>query len=147
MTTIACNKEMMACDLQATGGYKFKLKTKIIVVEDNQFTEMFNVKKLILGAAGTLSELADIWTWAYMPEGKMPRTRNLQYLMLTGDGRIMYSENFISWAQMDQKFAAVGSGSPFAMAALESGKDPLEACKVAAKLDPGTGMGYKKFML
>lgn len=147
MTTIACDKHMMACDLQATGGYKFKLKTKIIVVEDNQFTEMFGCKKLILGAAGRLSDLADIWTWAYMPEGKMPRTRNLTYLMLTGDSRIMYSENFISWAQVDQKYSSIGSGSQFAMAALESGKDPLAACKVASKLDPMTGMGFKSFKL
>lgn len=137
----------MACDLQATGAYKFKLKTKIICVENNQFTEMFGCKKLLLGAAGGLSDLADIWTWAFMPEGKMPKTRNLSFLMLTDSKQLMYSENFVSWAQVDQKYASIGSGSTFAMAALEAGKDPYEACKIAGKLDPATGMGYKKFIL
>lgn len=147
MTTIACNKKSLACDLQATGNYKFKLKTKAIVAEKNGYTDRFNTEKLVLGAAGALQELCDVWPFVFDPTGKVPKTRNVTYLMLTKEKKLMHSENFVNWVNIDQPFFSIGSGSPYAMTAMELGKTPIEACRIASKYDPGTGMGYKQFVL
>jgi len=41
--------------------------------------------------------------------------------------------------QLKDKFAAVGSGSQAALAAMHCGKSPKDSVRIAAKIDPATG--------
>ena len=149
MTTIAVNKKEMACDLQAThsGGLMFKIETKIIELKPEIAKSMFGVKKAFIGFCGSVDSWGEINGWFHMPDGKPPKCRGLEMIMLTDKGEIYHATNLSNWTIIKEKIFAIGSGMHFAVAAMDSGKTPLEAVKLAAKYDPNTGMGYKSYKM
>ena len=149
MTTIATNGKSMACDLQAThsGGIKFKIETKVIELPPKTAKDLFGVKKAFVGFCGSVDAWGEIHGWFYVPEGKPPKCRGIEMMMLTDKGEIYHATNMTNWTLIKEKQFAIGSGMQFAVAAMDSGKTPLESVKVASKFDPNTGMGFKEYNL
>ena len=149
MTTIAANKTEMACDLQAThsGGVKFKIATKIIDVPTENAMKLFGTKRALIGFCGSVDTWGEVVGWFHIPEGKPPKCRGIEMLMLNENKELWHATNLVNWTELKVNEFAIGSGMQFAIAAMDTGKSPLEACKLASKYDPNTGMGYKVYKL
>jgi hypothetical protein len=147
LTTIAANKDSIACDLQAThsGGYKFKLATKI----GEFYQPLMYPTKFWVGFSGNVDAIPDIMDfYTNMHEyKKAPKIGGSECLVLTADKKLFTFVNPSKWLELKEKNYAVGSGAMFAMGAMEAGKTPLEAVKIASKKDPMTGMGFKNYTL
>lgn len=122
-----------------------KTKTKIWMPHIEVSQRFFKRDKSYIGFAGTAYRIAEAVEWMTEIGGKVPRFPGLQCLALTDDQRLFYSDNFAHWVESETPYASIGSGMQFAIVALGDGKDPIDACKVAAKYDPNTGLGYKKY--
>lgn len=149
MTTVAVNRQAMACDLQMTHGLhtKFKCATKIVTLKPTVAKHLFDTDKAFIGFAGN----ADIWsefvTWITQPEGHPPKMKNIEFLMLTKEGDFYHGSNMHNWMRIHEPHYAIGTGSHLAIAAMDAGKSPKEAVLIAAKHDPSTGMGVKEYKL
>lgn len=145
MTTIAANKDSIACDLQAThsGGYKFKLTTKI----GKFYQPLIYPKPFYVGFSGSVDAIPDVTDFfVNMHEYKRPpKIQGVECLVLTEDRKLYTFVNPSKWLELKEGNYAVGSGAMFAMGAMESGKDPIEAVKIASKKDPMTGLGFKTY--
>lgn len=142
MTTIAANKTQIACDLQAThsGGLKFKLKTKILEF----YQPLIWPTPFYVGLCGDVDSFPDMIDYFSDPTArKPPKGGSGDFLILTDDKKIFTFKNPSKWIAVNQDFYAVGTGMNYAMSAMECGKTPLEAVKIASKFDLYTGMGFK----
>lgn len=150
MTTVACNKKEMACDLQYTygGTTKFKGPPKVIEVPESTCREVFGVKKALIGFCGTAEKFALVVEWLHDPKEKPPKLgKNFEMLMLNDRGEIYHATTVVNWLRLHEECFAVGSGMQYAMSAMQLGKTPAEGVKVAAKYDTGTGMGIKTYTI
>ena len=149
MTTIAANNNSIACDLQFShsSGLKFKGASKIIELKADLARSMFQTEKAFIGFCGNADIWGDVVSWLSVPEGKPPKLKNIELLLLTGNRQIYHGTSLTNWLKLDVKHFAIGSGSHLAMGAMEVGKTPVEAIKAAAKHDPMTGMGYKEYSI
>jgi hypothetical protein len=145
LTTVAASKTQIASDLQFTGGFKFKGKAKVFPCTLGVANRFFGVDAAYIGFAGTAYKIAEAVEYMKSEGDKKPPRLDLQCVALTNDQRLFGSDNFAHWFEIGSPYYAIGSGQPYAMAAMTEGKTPIEACKIAAKLDPNTGMGYKKY--
>ena len=137
----------MACDLQATKGTaKFMTSTKIIELEGEKAEKLFNTKRVLIGHSGLQNDFGRVMTFLFTENGKPPRIRDSDFLLLCKEG-IFHSSDFEGWNKVEEKSFSIGSGSHFALGALASGATPLEACKIAGKKDIYTGIGYKEYIL
>lgn len=147
MTTVAANLDSIASDLQVThpAGHKFKLDTKIISIHQPAFYPVpFHV-----GLCGNLEKFGELINFLQYPQDykKPPKIKGMEALVLTEDKKLFTFYQPTNWVKVDQKYYAVGSGSSFAMAAMEAGKTPLQAVKIASKFDLYTGLGFKSINL
>ena len=148
LTTIVCNKEEMACDLQMTvaGIMKVKAKTKIYKIKAH---EMHFPVDFLIGFCGSATEIIDVVDFYERPDiyQHMPKTRNLSGLILTADHVIYQFDHPGKWLAVDAPYSSVGSGALTAMGAMSMGATPKEAILAASKIDPFTGMGTKVFKI
>lgn len=150
MTTIAVNKKSMSCDLQFThsGGMKFKGFSKCIRLAKNVATSMFGADKVVIGASGDADKIGRAWDFLNDPmsyNGKVPGVKGCEFVALTSEGDILTSSSLVSWIKVDQECYAIGTGSHFAMGAMEAGGSTTSAITAATKHDPNTGMGVKTY--
>lgn len=143
ITTIAMNKNEIACDLQFThgSGYKFKGSTKVHEI----FNPSVYPKPFYVGFCGSVEAGQAGLAWLVDPSDKPPKTSGAEFVILTKDKRMFTFQNPSKWIEIKEPFYSVGSGSQYAAGALAAGKTPIEAVKIAAKFDPHTGVGYKTF--
>jgi ATP-dependent protease HslVU (ClpYQ) peptidase subunit len=143
MTTIACNRESIACDLQVTAGNtKFKATTKIWSFDPTPSTYH---TPYFVGYAGHVQKALGVLEWLANPVGKAPTVKQMDFLVLTEDGKIFTFQSPVNWIEVNEPFYCIGSGADFASGALASGKTPLEAVKVASHHDINTGMGFRDY--
>ena len=151
MTTIVVSKThgIIACDLQYShsSGMKFKGATKVVKLKKEMSDFMFQSDLAYIGFCGNADTWGDIVSWFAYPEGKPPRCSGIEMLALTGRNLMYYGSNLKNWMAMDVPYFSVGSGMHFATAAMESGKTPKEAIRIASKLDPLTGFGVKEYKI
>lgn len=147
ITTIAATKSSIACDRQFTYRENTKLRgsTKILEINGDICKEVFDVKKALLGFAGNADMWGEIVSWFAYPEGKFPKCRGIEFLLLTSEKKLFHGTNMRNWMLLPDGQFAIGSGAEFAMGAMTSGKTPLEAVKIASKHDPMTGMGFLEY--
>jgi ATP-dependent protease HslVU (ClpYQ) peptidase subunit len=143
LTTVVCNTEEMACDLQMTEGTKkWKCKTKIYKFKANPNT--YPHSDFIVGFAGTAGSIVSVAEFFSLPDTTTPpKVKDLKGLVLTAEGHIFAFDQYTQWIRIDQKYAAIGSGGEYALGAVEMGASLREAIKVASKHDPNTGLGVK----
>lgn len=136
MTTIAFDGKTMACDTLVTCGSScYNTDTKIY---ENDFA--------VIGVAG------DAGVGTMLIEGPnilQPRNYDFDFeaLVFVKDTEKVYKVAFYkSWdcalssvIPVADSFAAVGSGAPYALAAMECGYSAYRAVAVASKFDMNTG--------
>lgn len=139
----------MACDLQFTysGSVKFKGTTKIITLNQKHAQAMFGVDKAFIGFCGNADRWASIVSWFADPEGRPPKMKGVELLMLTSSNEIFHASSIHNWLKLEEPHFAIGSGMSYAMAAMHLDKSPTEAIKAAMKYDINTGMGVKTYKL
>lgn len=143
MTTIACNRESIACDLQVTSNNnKYKVTTKIYSFDPHPKT--YHVPYMV-GFSGHVQKATAVIDWLANPEGAPPKFKDGEFLALGSDGKIFVFQIPVNWVEIDQPYCAIGSGAEYARGALASGKTPLEAVKIASNHDINTGMGFQEF--
>ena len=149
MTTIAANTKEIACDLQFThsSGIKFKGKTKIIELKPAVALEMFGQEKVWIGFCGNADAWGQLVCWFDNPTQKLPKLKEIELMMLTGDGKIYHATTLDNWMLIEEPFFSIGSGMHIALGAMATGASPTEAVKIAAKLDPNTGKGVKTYKI
>lgn len=150
MTTIAANRESIACDRQFTyNGYTKMLgKTKVIRIPEKFSIDLFDDKLVYVGFCGDAAAWGRAVSWFHDPTSKPPKISGLEMLMLTGTGKLYTTSNdLINWMPVEDKHWAIGTGMQFAIGAMTTGKTPLEAVKVASKHDTMTGMGFKEYKI
>lgn len=147
MTTIAVNKTGMACDLQATHGesLKFKVVTKVFEITNS----LYYSKPFLIGYAGNLESVPDVLEFLMDTSGSMkpPKVKDCVFVALTADKRIFTFCSPTNWIVIDGPHYSIGSGSRYAMGALEAGASPKDAVKAAMKCDPMSGLGSKFFAI
>lgn len=141
MTTIAFDGKTMACDTRVVcGGNCYNTDTKIY---ENDFA--------VIGAAGDAG-VGDILVGDIIVGGRgilVPKHYNFDFeaLVFVKDTEKVYKVAFYkSWdcalssvVPVADSFAAVGSGSPYALAAMYLGHTATRAITVASQFDPNTG--------
>lgn len=132
MTTIACNRELMAADSQVTRGTISAACQKIWKVNGD-----------ILGTCGTYEIGLQFVKW-YEAKGAAPElwdssAEDFTALVLTAKGGIFEYGPKLMPIEVMEKFHAVGSGCEIAIGAMEAGADPIQAVKIACKRDSGSG--------
>lgn len=92
----------------------------------------------IFGCAGDNRHREVVAAWLN-DEAKQPKVNdNFAALQLMPSGEIRYYGDDLNWTVIDAP-AAVGSGSQFALGALDAGADTAQAIEIAARRDPWTG--------
>lgn len=153
MTTVAVSKKSMtmASDLQLThsGGMKFKCNGKMFELPAESATAIFGTPKVVVGFAGSVDAITQCMDYFAAPweYEKPPNVKNIEIVGLTGDKTIFTAWNLKQFVTVNEPFYSIGSGMQYAMAAMSSGKEPIDACKIAGKYDPSTGLGYKEIKL
>lgn len=69
---------------------------------------------------------------------KLPKLGDVNAIWVDPKGRIWFTEGKI-WVRIDADYYAVGSGSIFALSAMDAGADARLACMIGAKRDPFSG--------
>lgn len=149
MTTIACNKEEIASDLQYTNpesGEKWKGNPKVFYFEPSPFH--YPTEPFYIGFAGTAQDMITIADYFSQPEEyeELPEIKGgITGLVLTARKKIFIFDHYAKWLPVKSNYAAIGSGAQAARGALDSGKTPRQAVQTAMKLDAYTGFGVKSF--
>lgn len=135
MTTIAFDGKTMACDTRVTGDHIYNTDTKIY---ENEF--------VVIGIAGN----AEAGILLVKDDSILvPKHYDFDFeaLVFVKDTEKVYKVAFYkSWdcalssvIPIADSFAAVGSGSPYALAAMHLGNTATRAIAVAAQFDTNTG--------
>jgi ATP-dependent protease HslVU (ClpYQ) peptidase subunit len=132
----------MAADTQVSaGGRKFRTH---------------KVKRLkcggLIGSSGKLADILKIQRWAeagFPDEGKpdFGDEGEFECLIVTGAGDVYLLDEDMELMPFMDAFIAVGSGGPYAMAALACGKTPEEAVRIAAQFDANTSEPVEIFLI
>lgn len=128
MTTIAVRDGVMAADSRFTGTF----------IETGK--KMFRRDKAIIGVAGTVTQALVFVDWYFDRKKRQPSLADegeWAALVLTKGG-VEYWDNSLR-PVLCEGYTAIGSGSPFAMTAMDCGKTAKQAVQMAAKRDPYTG--------
>lgn len=134
MTTIAANRELMAADSQATTGEGIKFAC----------VKLFERQGGIIGFCGGLA-VGTKFVRSFPDVEEWDEDCEFEALILNSKGIWLY-ESSLEPIKVDQSFYAIGSGAQAAIAAMHMGADPIQAVKIAAKIDSGTGgrVRYKR---
>lgn len=128
MTTIVCNREEMAGDT--------------LIVSDTKATatKVFKHKGSCIGVAGSYIECLEFvrW-WKGGAKGEPPEVSEVDALVLTKDGRILMFNQHHAFFELEDPYAAIGSGGAAALGAMHAGATPSQAIKIAGEIDPCTG--------
>ncbi|MDI0648225.1 hypothetical protein NEP52_21445 [Escherichia coli] len=136
MTTIAFDGKTMACDTRAVCGSNcYSTDTKIY---ENDFS--------VIGVAGDAGVSTMLIDCPYILQAR-PYDFDFEALVFVKDAEKVYKVAFYkSWdcalssvIPVADSFSAVGSGSPYALAAMYLGNTATRAITVAAQFDTNTG--------
>jgi ATP-dependent protease HslVU (ClpYQ) peptidase subunit len=139
VTTIAYSGGCMAADTQVSaGGRKFRTH---------------KVKRLkcggLIGSSGKLADILKVQRWAEagFPEGNKPQfdENEFECLIVTGAGEVFLLDGDMELMPFTDDCIAVGSGGPYAVAAMACGKTPAEAVALAARFDENTSEPVEVF--
>ena len=134
MTTIAWDGHTLAADKRVTVSGVRSTVTKIARGR----------KGNLVGCAGTAAlfegVMEAVLNGTPMPEGQHERSDWCSVLEITPDGECWKHERHGRY-RIEDGFAAIGTGSDFALAAMHLGKSAADAVMVAARFDTRTGDG------
>jgi hypothetical protein len=136
MTTIAANMKMMVSDSMVSDDSCDIKVDKITVVGG-----------AIVGCTGTMTEASKFLEYIEgMGNVKRPKLTDFEALVLTEEGLFWYDKTCRA-RPITEGFAAVGTGTQAAMAALREGRGPLAAVRHAALADKNTAPPFRQITL
>jgi hypothetical protein len=137
MTTIVATLDSIWADRKVSGGPMYKT------------TKIQKINGSLYGGAGTLEQILKMFLWFSNPDMK-PEWKfepEFSILQVSVAGGIFYWGSEMIAVPISLPFYSVGSGSEFAIGALECGAPPDQAIKIAAKYDPYTGTEVQRHKL
>lgn len=136
MTTIAYRDGVLAADSLVTLG-----STKV----HGSYQKIRRIGEYLVGTAGSVASCQAFVDWLRSGDDSHPPPKG-EYNALIVDprGRVREIENgSVLPVPRGAKFFAIGSGSPYALAAMYAGATAIDAVKIAAKIDTSTGLPVK----
>lgn len=136
MTTIAWDGITLVADRQTTKGSTRGSMKKIYQLNNNKF----------LAGAGDTVEINMVYQWlkAGGKKKSKPDIEESEFLLLDKRARLCYSMDHRLVPMLCEGYAAIGSGSDFALGAMHAGATAERAVIIASKLDVYTGEGVDK---
>lgn len=132
MTTVVANQHMMACDSMAD---EAGLQSRAMKV--------FQVDGDIIGIAGAIGQGLKFVEWYEFRLEDMPNIDEASILILRENGKLETWDSAGIAIPVVEKFYAIGSGAHAAMAAMHTGVTPIQAVKIACKVDSGSAPPVK----
>lgn len=135
MTTAAWDGKTLAVDRRMAGWMD---ACKLFHLKDGR----------VLTGAGYMDELAEVAAW--LDSGGDDRDKpvvaddeddSTDYLLIDGAKCYWLTTPYLRPIEVRDGMASVGSGSRYALGAMEAGKTAAEAVAIAARFDPNTGGG------
>lgn len=121
-----------------SNGIVFKSTSKLYTFEN----KLIYPKKFYVGFCGGVEEAIGVLQFFTDPTNfKAKKKAEAEFAVLTEDHKMYTFNDPTKWIPLVGKFYAIGSGSHFAMGAMQAGKTPYEAVQLAIKLDKGSGFG------
>lgn len=130
MTTIAYRAGVLAADSRVTSG-------DTVVTDSHRKLHRLRDGR-ILGWAGSVED-AERLVHALRKKKDMPSLGNISALMVQPDGTVWLYEGNLWVKQARQAYYAEGSGSGYALAAMDAGATAKRAVQIAIKRDPSSG--------
>lgn len=137
MTTIAWDGKTLAADRRSVYGGCIQETCKV-----------FRAGDCLVAGAGEFSFILAMVDWVRrgrIPEGFPASQRDKDdwqpVMVVDAENRVLIYERTPHGIPWQKPFAAIGSGKPFALAAMHLGRTASEAVAVAAEFDPFTGNG------
>lgn len=136
MTTICYRDGVLASDSLVTLG-----STKV----HGSYQKIRRIDGYLVGTAGSVAACQAFVDWLRMGgEDDTPPKGEYGALIVDTKGKVREIENgSILPVPRGAKFFALGSGGPYALAAMYAGASAAEAVKIAAKIDTNTGLPIK----
>lgn len=136
MTTIAYRDGVLAADSLVTLG-----STKV----HGSYQKIRRIGEYLVGTAGSVADCQAFVVWLKECDSTQPPPKGEYDALVVGpQGRVREIENgSVLPSPRGAKFFALGSGGPFALAAMYAGASATEAVKIAAKIDTSTGLPVK----
>lgn len=129
MTTIAWDGKTLAADRRMAG---YMTTCKIFPVDGGY-----------LAGAGAMDQLVEVAAYlqAVADKPDLPESQESEFIVVRGSEAFWLTWPHLREVRIRESFAALGSGSEFALGALAMGANAKTAVQVAAKFDPYTGGG------
>lgn len=142
MTTVCYRDGVLAADSLVTLG-----DTKI----HGHMRKLRRVHDNLIGVAGGVAECDEFLSWCkaggYTTETDPP-LGEYRALVVQPNGKVLEFEQGKCLPRMSNtKFYAIGSGAPYALAAMYAGASAVEAVKISCKIDTSSGLPVKKLTL
>lgn len=136
MTTIAYRDGVLASDSLVTLG-----NTKV----HGSYQKIRRIGGYLVGTAGSVATWQQFIDWVKSGNDEDPPPKGVyNALIVDPRGKVREIENgSVLPCPRGAKFFAIGSGSPYALAAMYAGATAAEAVKIAAKIDTSTGLPVK----
>jgi hypothetical protein len=141
MTTIAYAHGVLVADSQVSSADRIFRTVKILTLPDGS----------LFGGAGGLADILKVRAWASKgyrgdpPE--MSDKASFECLHIKADGKLWLVDDDLTPMEFIGDYISIGTGSPYAMAAMYLGKSPQEAVAVAAEFDPATSLPIHELRL
>ena len=105
----------------------------------------------LIGSSGKLGDIMKVQRWA--EAGFSDKTQpdfgdeqgDFECLVVLGNGDVLMLDEEMELMPFTDDFIAVGSGGPYAIAAMDCGKTPEEAVHVASRYDAATSAPVEVF--
>lgn len=141
MTTIAYSHGVLVADSQVSSADRIFRTVKILALPDGS----------LFGGAGGLADILKVRAWAAKGyRGDPPEVSekaSFECLHIKTDGKMWLVDDDLTPMEFIGDYIALGTGSPYAMAAMYLGKSPQEAVAVAAEFDPATSLPIHELRL
>jgi ATP-dependent protease HslVU (ClpYQ) peptidase subunit len=136
MTTIAYRDGVLASDSLVTLG-----NTKV----HGRYQKIRRLGGYLIGTAGSVAACQNFIDWVKAGDDEDPPPKGeYSALVIDPKGRVREMENGnVLPVPRGARFFAIGSGAPYALAAMYAGATATEAVKIAAKIDTSTGLPVK----
>lgn len=136
MTTIAYRDGVLAADSLVTLG-----DTKV----HGRYHKIVRIGGHLIGTAGSVAACQNFLDWLREgDEDSVPPKGEYKALVVNPKGKVREFEGgSLLPVPRGAKFYSIGSGAPYALAAMYAGATATEAVKIAAKIDTSTGLPVK----
>jgi ATP-dependent protease HslVU (ClpYQ) peptidase subunit len=126
MTTVAYRDGILVADSQLTIG-SMRVPGTVSKIGKTK-------AGILYGGAGSLADLGNFFDWVQDPDDEAP-DGEYHGLIILPTGKVIEVEGGAILPTIQQPFRAIGSGAPYAIAAMLAGATAQEAVRIGIKLD------------